>query len=209
MRSARRIARPWRRCSSAARPCPSRRRWETPWPARRSPCASSMTGSGRPTKGYPVELGRKLGVLPPPCGGGVGRGDAFGNSSASIARPPPPTPPQRGGGEPTERAATFCVNPNGMRFSAPNPKLKAASSAIARLHAGPYRASLWRRQSTTCSIRCSLVARIARCRPVVLISTTRFAGRNLLISSRSAFPLRSFSSSSHRPLAFASTSATP
>ena len=34
---------------SAAPPCPSRRRLETAWPASRSPCASSMIGSGPPT----------------------------------------------------------------------------------------------------------------------------------------------------------------
>src|SRR5262249_44580970 len=48
--SARRITRPWRRRSSAAPPCPSRRRLETAWPASRSPCASSMIGSGLPTR---------------------------------------------------------------------------------------------------------------------------------------------------------------
>jgi hypothetical protein len=40
----------WRRRSSAAPPCPSRRRLETAWPASRSPCASSMIGNGPPTR---------------------------------------------------------------------------------------------------------------------------------------------------------------
>jgi hypothetical protein len=184
-----------------------------PWPARRSPCASSMTGNGRPTKAYPVGLGSMRAANSvcslPLVGEGWGGGDAFGNSSASIARPPPPTPPHKGEGSPPSAPQRSASTRKECALVPLTPSFKAAASVINRLHAGPCRASLWRRQSTTCSIRCSLVARIARCRPVLLISTTRFAGRNLLISSRSAFPLRSFSSSSHRPLAFASTSATP
>ena len=41
----------------------------------------------------------KLGLLPPPCGGGLGEGGgAFRTVESDISRPPPPTPPHKGEG---------------------------------------------------------------------------------------------------------------
>ena len=75
-----------------------------------------------------------------------------------------------------------------------------------KIEASPYFGAIGR---TARSINSPLAARIVRCKPASLISATRFAGRNLLISSRNDFAVELFAKSSRLCLAFAPTSDVP
>src|SRR4030088_3163341 len=62
---------------------------------------------------------------------------------------------------------------------------------------------------TTRLISSALAARIVRCKPAPLISATRLAGRNLLISSRNDLAVGAVAKSSNLCLALAWTSDVP